>query len=200
MRNRNMILVIIAVLVLTTGCNASNVALTQMPNQQQDNITSIITAIPEASPADSISCPPTNGVGTIAPAISIYSITFLLNGHQHTLQANEVLPAVPGDEVRIRDVTICVGSFQGYSGQACVDFAPENKNGREVISEHNGTHLVQVEPGLILITDLNFTWTVEEEWRGIIAVVNHWAAEATQDSNCANGSCERDDQIFIGFR
>ena len=113
---------------------------------------------------------------------------------------NNILQAVPGDEVQIREVIICASPFSGDGGQACVDFAPTDENGQEIKSEHKGTDTVPVTPGPISISGLNFTWTVGENWSGFYAVLNHWPPVETQDLGCANGLCERDDWLFIKFQ
>ena len=159
--------------------------------------TSPTTSMPAPTPAPI--CPTARGSGTILPAVSIYSITFVVNGVKKVVQAGGALEAVPGDQVQVRDVSICAGSFAGNGGEACVDFAPADKSGQEVVSEHKGTHLVQVATGLIMISNLDFAWTVDEGWSGISAVLNHWPPEDTRDLGCAGGQCERDDQMLIKF-
>jgi len=110
-----------------------------------------------------------------------------------------MLQAVPGDEVQIREVIICAGSFPDDGGQACVDFAPTDESGQEIMSEHKGTDTLPVTPGPISISGLNFAWTVGENWSGFYAVLNHWPPVETQDLGCANGLCERDDWIIVEF-
>jgi hypothetical protein len=145
-------------------------------------------------------CPTARGVGTVSPAVSIYSITFLVNGIEQIMLQNNMLQAVSGDEVQIREVIICASPISGDGGQACVDFAPTDESGQEIRSEHKGTDTVSVTPGPISILGLNFTWTVGENWSGFYAVLNHWAPIETQDLDCASGGCERDDWLFIKFQ
>jgi len=201
MRRHIWLLVLSAILSITTGCDVSNKPETELPNQQSLPVFTMTTATTGIMPIDPFpDCPSAEGIGTIAPAISIFSITFLVNGIEQTVYKDDVLQIAAGDEVQIKDVAICVNPFQGYGGQACVDFAPADPSGQEVVSEHKGTHLVNVTPGNIFISDLDFRWDIQERWSGILAVLNHWAPEKTQDLDCADGLCERDDQIFVGFR
>jgi len=188
-------------LSLAAGCGRSGETATTPPTptlQPADSPES--TALPDIGSVDPAPvCPTDKGVGTVSPAVSIYSITFLVNGIEQVVQENNGLQAVPGDEVQIRGVMICAGSFSGDGGQACVDFAPTDENGQEIMSEHQGTDTVQVIPGLNIISGLNFTWTVGENWSGFYAVLNHWTPVETQDLGCANGLCERDDWIIVEF-
>lgn len=201
MRRHIWFLVLLAILSIITGCDVSDKPETELPNQQPLPDPTMTTGTLGTMTIDPFpDCPSAEGFGTIAPSISIFSITFLVNGIEQTISENDVLQIDAGDEVQIKDVAICVNSFQGYGGQACVDFAPADQSGQEVVSEHKGTHLVDVAPGIILISDLDFTWDIKEGWCGILAVLNHWAPEKTQDLDCAEGLCERDDQVFVGFR
>jgi hypothetical protein len=181
------------------GCGRSGEMDTTLPNQTMQPANSPEpTAIPDIGNVDPAPvCTTARGVGTVSPAVSIYSITFRVNGIEQVVLENNMLLAVPGDEVQIREVIICAGSFSGDGGQACVDFAPTDESGQEIMSEHKGTDTVPVIPGLILISDLDFTWTVGENWGGFYAVLNHWTPVETQDPGCANGLCERDDWLIV---
>jgi hypothetical protein len=195
------VLAALLALSLMAGCGRSGKIDTTLPTQTIQPVDSPEpTAIPDIGNVDTAPvCPTTRGVGTVSPAVSIYSITFLVNGIEQVVLENNVLQAVPGDEVQIREVIICAGSFSGDGGQACVDFAPRDENGQEIMSEHKGTDTVAVIPGLIIISDLNFTWTVGENWSGFYAVLNHWTPVETQDLGCASGGCERDDWLIVEF-
>jgi WD40 repeat protein len=161
----------------------------------------IPTAMPDTMMIDpTLVCPPARGNGTISPAVSIYSITFRVNGLEQVVYAEGMLQAAPGGEIQIRDVTICAREFLGNGGEACVDFAPVDQSSREIMGEHLGTHIVTISPGFTTISNLEFTWTVSEDWSGMVATLNHWAAEKTQDLGCSSGRCERDDRITIGLQ
>jgi len=145
-------------------------------------------------------CPPAAGPGSNAPAISILSVTFVVNDAEVTLSEGDALPAPPGSEVRVKEVEICVGSFSGDGGQACVDFAPVGELGQEITPEHAGTHLVPLNAGVITVAGPDRTWTIHDSWIGISAVVNHWPGVQTGDLGCGNGGCERDDAMTFPFR
>lgn len=201
MRRHIWLLVLLAILFITTGCDLSNKPETELLSQQPLPDSTMTTATLGTMPIDPFpDCPSAEGFGTISPSISIFSITFLVNGIEQTVYENDVFQIDAGEEVQIKDVAICVNPFQGNGGQACVDFAPADQSGQEVVSEHKGTHLVDVTPGIIFMSDLDYAWDIQEGWSGILAVLNHWAPEKTQDLDCADGLCERDDQIFVGFR
>lgn len=142
----------------------------------------------------------TAGGGTVAPAIIIESITFLVDGARLTLSKGDLLPATPGSQVRVVEVKISVGDFLADGGEACVDFAPARDSGEEVFAEHTGTHMVPLTPGLITVPGPDRSWTIDETWVGIMAVVNHWPGARTQDQECAEGLCERDQQFLLRFR
>ena len=188
-------------LSLVAGCGRSgeiDTILTTQTIQSADSTEP--TPIPDIGDVDPAPvCPTARGVGTVSPAVSIYSITFLVNGIEQVVLEYNVLQVVPGDELQIKEVIICAGFFPGDGGQACVDFAPIDQNGQEIMSEHKGTDTVPVIPGRIIISDLNFTWTVDENWSGFYAVLNHWTPVETQDLGCASGRCERDDQLIVEF-
>ena len=195
------VLAALLALSLAAGCGRSGEIETTLPIQTMQPADSpeptAISDIGNVDPAPV--CPTARGVGTVSPAISIFSITFLVNGIEQIVLQNNMLQSVPGDEVQIREVIICASSFSGDGGQACVDFAPTDESGQEIRSEHKGTDTVPVTPGQISISGLNFTWTVGENWSGFYAVLNHWPPVETQDLGCANGLCERDDWIIVEF-
>jgi hypothetical protein len=136
----------------------------------------------------------------ISPAVSLYSITFVVNGLEQVVGADDTLQALPGDEVWVREATICAGSFSGDGGEACVDLVPVAENGQEIESEHRGTHNVRVTAGFMSIPGPSGTWVIGESWRQIAVVVNHWPGEDTEDMGCGGGRCERDDRIIVEFR
>jgi hypothetical protein len=116
------------------------------------------------------------------------------------MRDGDVLQAMPGDEIQVREVTVCAGSFSGNGGEACVDFAPVTQSGQEIGSEHGGTHTVPVTPGFSSLSGPDHRWTIGENWDHISAVLNHWPPEGTEDLDCGSGRCERDDRMNVGFR
>ena len=142
----------------------------------------------------------TPGEGTVAPAITIHSITFLVDEEELTLSDGDVLPAPPGSEVSVVEVEIFVGAFVANGGEACVDFAPIRDSGEEVSAEHAGTHMVPLTPGLITVPGPDRSWSIDGSWVGIAAVVNHWPGVKTEDHECAEGQCERDHRLLLPLR
>jgi len=195
------VLVTLLALSLVAGCGRSGEIDSALPIQTiQPADSPELTVMPELGDVDPAPvCPTTRGVGTVSPAVSIYSITFLVNGIEQIVLQNNTLQAMPGDEVQIREVIICASPFSGNGGQACVDFAPTDESGQEIKPEHKGTDTVPITPGQISISGLNFTWIVGKNWSGFYAVLNHWPPVETQDLGCANGLCERDDWIIVEF-
>ena len=193
------ILLALCVLSLATGCGRSDGTVTALPTQMlQPADSPVPTATPHTVTIDPTPvCPPARGIGTVSPAVSISSITFLVNGLEQVVYGDDMLQAAPGDRVQVTDAIICAGTFSGKGGEACVDFAPVDQSGQEIFPEHKGTHLVPVAPGLIVISDLDVAWTISEDWSGISAVLNHWTPENTQDLGCASERCERDDRIMV---
>jgi hypothetical protein len=136
----------------------------------------------------------------VPPAVSIESITFVVNSMERAVRAGDTLQAAPGDRVQVMTVTICVGPFSGNPGEACVDFAPADASGQEVASEHRGTHLVALTTGLISIPGPEHVWSIGPGWSQFCAVVNHWPPGSTRDAGCASGGCERDDRVVVELR
>ena len=187
MRTRILILAALFVLSLVTGCSRGEEAATALPTDAAQSGS-------DGAPV----CPAARGVGTVPPGVSIYSITFTVNGVDQVVRGDDALQASPGDDVQVREVTLCAEPFSGDGGAACADFAPADPNGEEIVSEHAGSHLVQVTSGgFISIPGPDYTWTIREDWGYISAVVNHWPPGDTEDMGCAAGQCERDDRILI---
>jgi hypothetical protein len=151
------------------------------------------------TPGTAPACPPARGGGTVSPALSIYSVTFVVNGAERVVRAGETLPAWPGDGVQVLEATICTGSFAGPGGEACVDLQPEDGSKASITSQHLGTHTARVAPGFTSIRGPGDKWIISEDWRRVSVVLNHWPAQETEDLDCANGGCERDDRITIGL-
>jgi len=202
MRNKPWVLVVLLALSLAAGCSSSDESVIVLPDQvQRPTHTVKPIQTPDSEMIDPMPvCPLASGQGTISPDISIYSITFVVNGIEQVLRNGDTLDASVGDGIEIREVVICAGSFSGNGGEACVDFAPIDQSGQEIRSEHAGTHLVQVTSGFISIPGPSHTWTRAESWGQISAVLNHWTGEDTEDIECANRRCEHDDWAAVILR
>lgn len=203
------------VLTLVAGCGRAKPTETAVLPTDTTVSEAAPASVPLPQPTDSLEptatldsgtiyptpvCPPARGEGTISPAVSIYSITFLVNGLEQLVRNDDTLQASPGDKVQVGKVVTCTGPFSGNGGEACVDLAPAEQSGQEVMSEHSGTHTVPVTPGFTSISLPSHTWTIGENWRQFSAVLNHWPPEDTEDLGCGGGRCERDDRMIVGFR
>lgn len=205
MRRGFYVLAALIVLILVGGCSSNNgTAVLQQTDQS-------LPADPRESPAAPATpdlatdesapvCRQANGEGTIAPAISVFSIAFVVNGVEQVVRVGEGLIAQPGDEVQVREVTVCAETISGAGGEACVDFAPVTYDGQEVVSEHIGTHTTRVRSGFFSIPGPENHWIIDKEWMNISGVVNHWPTEITTDMGCGSGRCEHDDWIDIEFQ
>lgn len=142
-------------------------------------------------------CPPARGVGTIAPAITIRSMTVAVNGVERAILGDDSLRVSRGDEIRIKEITICTEPFSGDGGEFCVDISPTDRSGEAIFSEHKGTHMMPVEVGVVELSGLDFSWTVGDGWKNLTAVVNHWTPGKSRDLECADGLCERDDRVIV---
>ena len=200
-RNGVWVLVVWSLLSLAAGCSRSDETVTAPPTHMPQPTAPLEPiAMPDsgmngATPV----CPPARGEGTVSPAVSIYSITFVVNGLEQEVRAGDTLQALPGDELEVKEIAICTGAFSGNSGEVCVDFAPVDQSGEEIMSEHEGTHMVRMIAGFITISGPSHTWTIGENWQQIAAVLNHWPPEDTEDLSCGNRRCEHDDRIIIEF-
>lgn len=204
MRSKIGVLVVLFVILplFAMGCRRSDETVTTSPTQVPQLADTLEpTETLELESIDSTPvCPPAEGKGTISPAISIYSITFVVNGAEQVVYDGDTLEAMVGDEIEIREAVICAGSFSGSGGEACVDLAPVDQSGQEIMSEHAGTHMVPVITGFTTIPGPSHTWTRAESWARISAVLNHWTREETEDVECANRRCEHDDWAIIELR
>jgi hypothetical protein len=202
MRSKPWVLLVLFALSLAAGCSSSDESVTALPGQvRQPTHTVKPIQTQDSEMIDPMPvCPPANGQGTIPPAITLYSITFVVDGLEQVLRSGDTLDARVGDEIEVREVVICAGYFSGSGGEACVDFAPADQSGQEIMSEHAGTHMVQVTSGFISIPGPNRIWTRTESWGQISAVLNHWTREETEDIECANRRCEHDDWAAIILR
>jgi hypothetical protein len=123
-----------------------------------------------------------------------------VNGREQVVRDGDMLQASRGDEVQVREVTICANPFSGSGGEACVEFTPLDQNGQERVAEGNGTHMKRVPSGFTSIPGPNHTWIVGENWRHIVAVLNHWPPGGTNDPGCGGGRCEHDDRMIVGLQ
>ncbi|MGD2158317.1 MAG: hypothetical protein PVG32_15675, partial [Anaerolineales bacterium] len=141
MKTNNLALLVMFSLFLVAACSpTATQTQTAQPIDPRDS-----SATPDLATDDSVlNCPPARGEGTISPAVSIYSITFIVNGVEHVVGDDDPLRAHPGDEVRIKGAVICAGNFSGNGGDACVDFAPVTQDGKDTLSDHIGTHPVSL--------------------------------------------------------
>jgi hypothetical protein len=193
---------LVPLLLLAVGFDRSDEAATTslaMVSQPGDAPKPTETLVPERTDSTAV-CPPAEGGGTISPAVSIYSITFVVNGAEQVVYDGDTLEAIAGDKIEIKEAVICAGSFSGSGGEACVDLAPVDRDGQEMMSEHTGTHMVPVIAGFTPIPGPSHRWTLSENWVRISAVCNHWTPEETEDADCANRRCEHDDWAIIELR
>jgi hypothetical protein len=209
MKNRQAPIGLLMLAVLLAGCGQPDAS--PMPEgadalasaQFEDDLTSLSTPAPHPANLSATipsTCSATNAGGTVPPAIAICSITFIVNDVDQIVQNGDVLQASRGDVVQVKEVDICVGAFSGNGGEACVDLVPVDHSGREIASERKGTHMIKATAGCRSVPGPGGVWTVGESWQSIFAVLNHWPVDDTQDSGCASGQCERDDQLIVEFR
>jgi hypothetical protein len=199
MKNEVVALVTLCVLSLVAGCSTSSAPATALQTDLPPPIDALETvATPDqVTDGSAPACPPARGEGTISPAISIYSVVFVVNGIEQVVRAGDILQVSTGEEVQVREVTICVGSYSGNGGEACVDFVPVAQSGQEIVSEHSGTHNFKVTPGFMSISGLERGWMIGENWRYFSIVLNHWPPVSTEDFSCGSGRCEHDDRLII---
>jgi hypothetical protein len=196
------VLVASNVIIIVSGCSMGSGTATAWPTLVPQPTEAMESAATQEAVNNvaSPNCPSPRGNGTVSPALSIYSITFIVNGVEQVVSDKDSLRASPGDDLQVKEVTICAGSFTGSGGEACVDFAPINQADQEMMSKHAGTHQAFVTLGFMSITGPSQRWIIGENWKSISAVINHWPPDGTEDLECGSGWCERDDQIVIGIR
>ena len=121
------VLVALCALSLVAGCSRGGATATAGPTHTPEPTQPLEPRVtPDlATVASTPACPPADGEGTIPPAVSIYSIAFVVNGVEQVVRDGDVLQALPGDEIQVREVTICAGSFSGNGGEAQVEVRGE---------------------------------------------------------------------------
>jgi hypothetical protein len=186
-------------LLLAGGCRKMQNAIdaTRPPSPPIPETQSTGVPSGEDSSTEASNCYAAEGAGTVPPTISIHSLIILVDGEEQKLDRENPSLHRFGEEVQISEVVLCVSAFNGAAGDVCVDLAPLDQDGQKIMSQHKGTHMVSLRPGLITFSDLNMAWAIEDGWSGIHVVVNHWPREPTEDLDCANRACERDDWMVI---
>lgn len=177
---------IVALAVLIVGCGGDDAVSTS---------TTMASATTRTT-APTSACPAADGVGSVRPAMSVYSVTFVVNGREQVVRDGGTLEAVSGDEVLVSEVEICANEVGGGRGEVCVDIAPLDRNGEEIRSQAGGTHARPVPTGFVTVSGPPTAWTIGEGWQGFTVVVNHWVGGGS-DAGCAEGKCERDDYMRI---
>jgi hypothetical protein len=183
---------------MRAGLTATGVLVVLLSSCAGDTaVSTAMTAAPVTTAAIPTSdCPPADGVGSVPPAVSIYSVTFAVNGLEQVIRGGQTLEAMPGDEVLITEAKICARPGDRGGGNVCVDIAPLDGDGEEIRAQAGGTHLQPVPSGFVTVPGPPTVWTLGEDWQGFIVVLNHWVTGAT-DVGCAEGRCERDDYMAI---
>jgi len=141
-----------------------------------------------------------NAAGTSSPAIAISSIIFVVNGVEQAVNDSGPLSASSGDQVQVKEVTICVSPFAGKGGQFYVAFDPVNTVREIIESEATGTQTVAVDTGFETIPGPAYTWTIGDNWRHISVMTVHYPAGGDpEDPECEKGACEIDDRIIVNW-
>lgn len=177
---------ILLLVVLIVGCGGDNPVAT----------TTTVASTTTWTAAPTRACPPADGVGSVRPAMSVYSVTFVINGREQVVRDGATLEAVSGDEVLVAEVEICANEVGGGLGEVCVDIAPLDRNGEEIRSQAGGTHQQPAPADFATVSGPPTVWTIGEGWQGFTVVLNHWVGGAS-DAGCAEGRCERDDYMRV---
>jgi hypothetical protein len=153
---------------------------------------------PTPTPPPTLGCPTADAEGTVSPAVAIYSITFVVNGVEQTVDDTNPLRASVGDQVQVKEVGICpVEPFGGSGGSVYVEFDPVDQNGQVIAPEVKGTRAVGVTPGFTNVPGAKVLWTIGD-WRHISVVTVHYPpGGGTQNPNCEGGACEVDDRVIV---
>jgi hypothetical protein len=83
--------------------------------------------------------------------VSIYSVTFMVNGREQVLRDGEILEAMPGDEVLVAEAEICTRPGDRGGGDVCVDIAPLDGDGEEIRSQAGGSHMQPAPSGFMTV-------------------------------------------------
>lgn len=142
-------------------------------------------------------CPPAGAGGTIAPAIALYSVTFVVNGVDQIVDdSDNSLQVSKNNQVTVKEVTICVAPFEGSGGTFYVEFQPYNIEDQliddRVVLPHQDT-----ASGFISIPGLDYTWAIGDDWQKISVLSIHFPPGGTQNPDCAKGTCEVDDRLVV---
>jgi len=146
-----------------------------------------------------ILCPSiANAEGTVSPTVVISSITFLVNGVEQVVDDLGSLHASVGDQVEVKEVTVCVDPFEGNGGHAYFELDPVSADGEIIASETRGTRAMTVAPGFTTISGPDHTWTIGGNWRHFsVAAVHYPSGGGTQNPECEWGLCEVDDRMIV---
>jgi hypothetical protein len=130
--------------------------------------------------------------------VSIYSVTFIVNGQEQVVADGRILQAAAGDEILVTEAEICAHPGDRGGGDVCVDIAPLDGDGEEIRAQAGGNHMQPAPSGFVTVPGPSTVWTLGEDWQGFVVVVNHWVTGST-DLGCAEGRCERDDYMVIAL-
>ena len=145
-----------------------------------------------------VTCPSADAEGTVSPAVAVSSITFVVNGVEQVVDDFGSLQVSSGEQVEVKEVTICVDPFGGKGGQVYVEFDPVDTDGAIIEPEVKGTRGVPVTAGFTTIPGPYYTWTIGDNWRHISVVTVHYPpGGGTQNPNCEGGACEVDDRVIV---
>lgn len=168
------------------------------------------TPIPstDTPPSPPSLCPTADAEGTIAPAVAISSIMFVVNGVEQVVRDGDALQASSDDQVRVKEVTICPDQrFESSGGVVYIEFDPvetdpaDPQKGKLIVDEVKGTRVVQVTSGLTTVPGPDYTWTIGDSWRHISVITVHYPPDGgTQNPDCEGGFCEIDDRMIVGIQ
>ena len=130
---------IVAIFIMAAACNSERNEIPSSSSQSMDGVSSTSLASIEVDFAQS-GCRQPDGQGSVDPAMSIFSMVFAVNGEEIEVVPGETLPVDPGDEVRLVEVSLCVGRYSNSPGEVCVDLAPVTVEDEELSSLHSCLH------------------------------------------------------------
>jgi len=142
-------------------------------------------------------CPPAGAGGTIAPAIALYSVTFVVNGVDQIVDdSNNSLRVYKNAQMTVKEVTICVAPFEGPGGMFYVEFQPYNTED-QLIDPVRGSPLLDAESGFTSIPGPDCTWVISDDWQKISILSTHFPPGGTQNPYCQERACEFDDRLEV---